>query len=170
MVDIKKLTIEDVVQLREVSIETYFDTFKEVNTLENLNKYFDEAYNIVQLTSEINDPNSEFYFVRVNKQVAGYLKVNINDAQSEPRGKDAFEVERIYIRSVFHRQGLGRKLLTLAMELAKRKEKSIIWLGVWENNFKAQKFYESFGFQHVGEHKFYTGANEETDWILEREL
>lgn len=41
-----------------------------------------------------------------------------------------------------------------------------VWLGVWEDNGAAQRFYERYGFQKVGEHGFTMAATTQTDWIM----
>lgn len=68
----------------------------------------------------------------MNKEVAGYLKLNFNDAQSEKMGNDSLEIERIYIRGKFHKRGLGKYLMNKALDIAKDQNKEKIWLGVWE--------------------------------------
>jgi len=45
-----------------------------------------------------------------------------------------------------------------------------MWLGVWEENFKAQKIYERMGFRKVGQHDFKMGNCVQTDWILTKRL
>ena len=30
-----------------------------------------------------------------------------------------------------------------------------VWLGVWENNFKAIRFYKKYGFKKFGQHSFF---------------
>lgn len=63
--------------------------------------YLDRAFNLKQLGKELLNNCSEFYFIFLNKEVAGYLKLNFNDAQSEKMGNDSLEIERIYIRENF---------------------------------------------------------------------
>ncbi|MBJ6950348.1 GNAT family N-acetyltransferase, partial [Vibrio cholerae] len=78
--------------------------------------------------------------------IAGYLKVNIDDAQSEEMGNESLEVERIYIKSSFQKHGLGKYLLINAIEIAIEHNKKNIWLGVWEKNEYAIAFYKKLGF------------------------
>ena len=54
--------------------------------------------------------------------------------------------------------------------IAKAKNRDYIWLGVWERNFKAIKFYERFGFKKFGEHEFVLGDDVQTDWLMALEL
>jgi diamine N-acetyltransferase len=161
-----KCTREDIPTLQEISYETFNDTFKEQNTPENMSAYLEKAFNLMQLEKELSNPYSEFFFVFFNNELAGYLKVNINDAQSEAMGNEALEVERVYIKSNFQKHGLGKYLLNKAIELAKVHNKSKIWLGVWEKNENAIAFYKKMGFVEIGAHSFYMGDEEQIDIIM----
>lgn len=101
MIDLKRIKISDVLELQKISIETFNDTFGEYNSLEDLNEMFENNYNSEQLKSEINNQSTDFEFIYVDGQIAGYLKINWGSAQSEDMGNSFLEVERIYIRKAF---------------------------------------------------------------------
>ncbi|MBO0440674.1 GNAT family N-acetyltransferase [Candidatus Enterococcus ikei] len=170
MIEIQKITVEDLATLKALSIKTFTDTFAQENTTEDLKNYLAQAYTDEKLTSELQNKHSEFYFIYSNEELAGYLKININDAQTETIGEDTLEIERIYIDSNFKRLGLGKTLYNKAIERAKDLNKTAIWLGVWERNFSALKFYHKMGFTQVGEHSFYMGEDEQIDLIMKKEL
>ena len=114
-----------------------------------MEKFLNKAYAEEKLRSEIENKNSNFYFLIVNNQVAGYLKVNEGDAQTERVADNALEVERIYLKQNFQHQGFGLVLIKLAEELARKKNKANMWLGVWEKNYQAQAFYKKDGFKRT---------------------
>ena len=168
--EIKKCTLKDIETLQKISIETYADTFGKYNTPENTAAYIDDAYNLPQLTSELMNEYSEFYFMYFDGKLAGYLKVNILEAQSEAMGDDFLEIQRIYIRKHFKRLGLGKQLIELGLKRAQVLSKPRVWLGVWERNYSAQEFYKTFGFEKFSSHKFVMGDSVQTDYILKKEL
>lgn len=167
---IKKCTFEDLQTLQEISIETFNATFKDQNSPENMKAYLKKAFNLKQLEKELSNIFSQFYFIYFNNEVAGYLKVNTNDAQSEEMGEESLEIERIYIRNKFQRHGLGKYLLTKAIEIAKEQNKNKIWLGVWEKNENAIGFYKKMGFVQTGTHSFYMGDEEQMDFVMIKTL
>ncbi|MGE7366397.1 GNAT family N-acetyltransferase [Desemzia incerta] len=169
-VEVKKCTVEEVQKLRGISIETFRDTFQDQNTEEDLYNYLEKAYNTEQLTSELLNQQSEFYFVFNGNDLAGYLKININEAQSETNGEDALEIERIYVLPQFKGKGLGKILIQQAVERAQFHQKTNIWLGVWEHNQAALAFYKKLGFVQTGAHSFFMGKDEQTDLILTKNL
>lgn len=169
-INIKKCSREDTKILQEISIETFNDTFKDQNSPENMKAYLESAFNSNQLEKELSNVYSQFFLVYFHHEIAGYLKVNTNDAQSEEMGDESLEIERIYVKSHFQKQGLGKYLLNKAIEMAIKRKKKKIWLGVWEKNENAIAFYKKMGFVQTGAHSFDMGDEEQTDFIMVKTL
>ncbi|TQR12947.1 GNAT family N-acetyltransferase [Psychrobacillus soli] len=169
-INIKKCTVGDLQKLQEISYETFNETFKHQNSPENMNIYLEKAFNLNQLEKELSNISSEFIFVYFNDEVSGYLKVNIDDAQSEEMGDDSLEIERIYIKNKYQKHGLGKYLFNKAIEIAMERNKKNIWLGVWEKNENAIAFYKKLGFIQTGTHSFYMGDEEQIDFIMTKTI
>lgn len=169
-ITIKRITKDDVLELQRISRITFKETFGKDNTVENMEQYLNEAYDKDKLIKEIENPESEFYFSLLDGKVGGYLKLNVGEAQSEREADNALEIERIYILNEFKRHGLGTKLMEFSIERAEQQKKSAMWLGVWEFNYYAQKFYEHFGFSKIGQHVFQLGEDPQTDYIFLRKM
>ncbi len=75
------------------SRETFKTTFDEYTAPDDMAKFLQEDYETDKLLAEINNPNSRFFFLMVAGEAAGYLKVNVGDAQTEQVKPNAFEVE-----------------------------------------------------------------------------
>ncbi|MEK4048492.1 MULTISPECIES: GNAT family N-acetyltransferase [Bacillus] len=157
-------------ELQKVGIDTFIETFQNQNKAEHIDVYVKTAFHPNQLLKELHHPSSQFYFVQVNGEVAGYLKLNMDDAQSEEMGSEALEIERIYIKQSFQKQGLGRYLINQAFEIAKKYHKRDVWLGVWEHNKAAIAFYQKLGFVQTGVHAFLMGDEEQLDFIMTKTL
>ncbi|MFK2827062.1 GNAT family N-acetyltransferase [Bacillus sp. B190/17] len=169
-INIKQCTLEDVRTLQEMSYETFNETFKDQNSLENMNTYLERAFNVKQLEKELSNVSSQFFFGYFNNEAAGYLKINTNNAQSEEMGDESLEIERIYIKKKFQKHGIGKYLLNKALEIAIEGNKKKIWLGVWEKNENAIAFYKKMGFIQTGAHSFYMGNEEQMDFIMTKTL
>lgn len=167
---IKKITVDDVKELQKISRLTFKETFGADNSAENMVKFLDEAYAEEKLLKEIENSNSHFFFLLVNNKIAGYLKLNEEDAQSEDIAENSLEVDRIYLAQKYQHRGLGLVLIKLAEKIAREKSKDNMWLGVWENNFNALKFYNKDGFKRVSQHTFIVGDDPQTDYILVKKL
>ncbi len=169
-ISLRRVQPSDVEQLQAISRITFADTFAGANTEADMKKHLASAYAKEQLLAEIETPASYFYFGMIDNQCVGYLKLNVDQAQSEDRGATTLEVERIYILPAFKRQGLGRTFLQAAERLAQDLGKERIWLGVWEENTAALAFYIKMGFEQVGQHVFVLGNDRQTDLIMEKKL
>ncbi|MFB9324619.1 GNAT family N-acetyltransferase [Paenibacillus aurantiacus] len=169
-ITIRPCTTEDLGALQAISIATFRATFADQNSPEQMQAYLERALSLSQLENELACVGSSFYFICANEEIAGYLKVNTGDAQTERMGDDALEVERIYVLTTFHKQGLGKRLVQKAIDLALERNKARIWLGVWEKNERAIAFYEKMGFVQTGTHAFYMGDEEQLDYIMTRTL
>ncbi|KHE70042.1 GNAT family N-acetyltransferase [Halobacillus sp. BBL2006] len=169
-INMTRCTLEDSRKLQEIGYETFKETFENQNSPENMKTYLEEAFNIKQVEKELSNPSSQFYFVSFNDEVAGYLKVNTGDAQSEEMDDDSLEIERIYIINKFQNHGLGKYLFNKAMNIAMEQNKNKVWLGVWEKNENAISFYKRLGFVQTGAHSFFMGDEEQTDLIMVKML
>lgn len=169
-IEIKKIHLNNLQQLQEVSRETFIDTFGKENEEENLMDYLANAYNDARLSQELENPESDFFFLYEESQLAGYLKLNVGKAQTEEMSENSLEIERIYIRKAFKRKGYGATLIQFAISEALKKEKKMIWLGVWEKNAAALAFYRKMGFFQEGAHTFQLGSDIQTDFIMKKSL
>ena len=165
-ISILRATSEDLETLVYLSRKIFHDSFDHLNTPENMREYMDRAFHPDRLLSELINPLSEFYFINVDEYVAGYLKINQGPAQSDVQDESSLEIERIYVADQFQSQGLGAKLIEKARVRAETLGLNYIWLGVWEKNPAAIRFYERHGFEIFGSHPFRMGDEEQTDILM----
>lgn len=169
-IDIKKVMLNDIDQLQKIGRQSFYETFSAANTEENMKKYLDEEFSTEKLTAELNDTNSEFYFAILGNNVIGYLKLNFGQSQTELQDDKALEIERIYVLKEFHGKNVGQSLYEYAIQKARQKNADYVWLGVWEENPRAIKFYKKNGFVEFDKHIFKLGDDEQTDIMMKLKL
>ncbi|MET0461767.1 MAG: GNAT family N-acetyltransferase [Chitinophagaceae bacterium] len=169
-VQISKVTAAELSELELISKQTFLETFAHLNSEKNMSQYLDESFSQSNLALEIADENSAFYFARSGGQLMGYLKVNTGAAQTELLDIDALEIERIYVSKDHQGKKIGQLFFNHAMDLAKKKDVSYVWLGVWEHNTNAISFYEKNGFAAFSSHVFKLGDDEQTDIMMKKAL
>ena len=135
-----------------------------------MTKYLEENLSVERLTAELNEKCSRFYFAVVRGRVIGYLKLNSGQAQTELKDDNSLEVERIYVLHEFHGRKVGQLLYQKAMQVAKQLNADYIWLGVWEHNRKAIRFYKKNGFVEFDKHVFMLGDDRQTDIMMKLPL
>lgn len=167
---LRKVTLNDIDQLQKIGRQTFFDTFAESNTEENMKEYLDNRFSTEKLHSELSNTNSEFYFALEEDTVIGYLKLNFGESQTELKDDKALEIERIYVLKEFHGKKVGQLLYDKAIQVATETRTDYVWLGVWEENSRAIAFYKKNGFVEFDKHIFRLGDDEQTDIMMKLQL
>jgi len=165
-IQITKVTINDVKILQKIGKETFSATYSLNTTSKEMADYLEIAFVEQKLVAEIKNPNSEFYFAKINQKVIAYLKVNIGDAQTDFQPENSLEIERIYVLKEFQGKKIGLALLNKAIDLAKEKNTDYIWLGVWQKNPMAIQFYKKHNFVEAGTHPFVFGGMTHNDLLM----
>jgi diamine N-acetyltransferase len=167
---IRLSTYEDTASMREVAINSYYHTFAAYNTPENMEAFLTDSYSLKKLQAEFYEPNSVLYLACAKEEVIGFVRLRETDEVKDKLGDNTIELQRLYIHTDYQGRQVGRKLMEASLAYAKQKDFDWIWLGVWERNFNAQKFYAKWGFEKFGEHTFQMGDDPQIDWILKKRL
>lgn len=173
---IRHPTLDDVVKLSKLEYDTFYNTFinQHNNTELDVKLYCDTAFNIEQQTNEIESSNQTTMIVeRIdNNELIGYSMLKHNSTEPCCHGQlPNIEFQRCYIDSKYHGIGLAHILFNLNIEYSINVlHVKSMWLGVWEYNYKAIRFYEKIGLKHVGSHRFMFGNDPQTDYIYEMSL
>ncbi|MCE2847401.1 MAG: GNAT family N-acetyltransferase [Sphingobacteriales bacterium] len=169
-IEIIKVKLADITDLQSIGRQTFFESFADQNTAEDMQKYLDNNLSIDKLKNELADKNSEFYFATLDNKVIGYLKINFGQAQTELKDKSSLEIERIYVLKDFHGKNVGQVLCNKAIDIAKQTKSDYVWLGVWEKNPRAINFYMKNGFVEFDKHIFMLGNDKQTDIMMRLKL
>lgn len=169
-VEIKRILINETEQLQRIGRQTFVETFSSVNSEENMNEYLNKRFSPEKLKEELSDHNSEFYFALISQRVVGYLKINFGTAQTEIKDDNAVEIERIYVLKEFHGAKVGQKLFEKAVDISRRRNVDYVWLGVWEKNYRALRFYRKNGFAEFDTHIFKLGNAEQKDLLMKIQI
>lgn len=163
-------SLKDLKTVQLVARETFFETFAEANTEADMKKYLAENFSDAKLEAELGNSNSMFFLAFEGETPIGYLKLNSGNAQTELKDITSLEIERIYVKSAYHGKKVGQLLYEKALQEAQLQQKAYLWLGVWEENPKAIRFYEKNGFTVFGKHVFKFGEDEQTDILMKKML
>ncbi len=170
MIEIRTAALEEIPAMREVAIESYVTKFGAYNTQEDMDIFLKEVYNLEQLTKEFYEPGSALYLALHEGQVVGFVRLRNNVEVDSYLGKNHIELQRLYVHSKFQNMKIGKLLLEQAFRYAQEHKFEWIWLGVWEKNFEAQRFYQRWGFEKFSEHVFLMGNDPQIDWLLKKKM
>lgn len=167
---ISKAGIKELATIQKLGRETFYETFAQHNSEEEMQNYLDKSFASEKLTAELNNPDSQFFIAWEEDLPIGYLKLNSGKAQTELQDDTSLEIERIYVKSSHHGKKVGQILYDKALEIAQQEKKKYIWLGVWDENLRAVNFYKKNGFVEFDKHIFRLGNDEQTDLMMKKTL
>lgn len=167
---LRQATVADAELIADVSRRTFYDTFAPDNTEADMQKFLAEQFTKGKLMLEVGAAGNTFLLVHDGDNVAGYLKVNESSKRDELKGRNAIEIARIYVVKDYIGKGIGKLLMQAALDIARQKEKEVIWLGVWKQNHRAINFYTSWGFEIFAETTFLLGDDLQYDWLMKKDL
>ena len=170
--EIRRGNAADAATLAPLAVRIFNDTFAEnpLNAPEDMRAYINEFMSVEAFDRELTDENSTFFIAEINGEMAGYAKLQENSAEKCVSDANPIELQRLYVDQSYHGKGIARDLMDECFAEARRKNYRTMWLGVWEFNFRAQKFYEKIGFRKVGTHVFQLGSDPQTDWVMEKKM
>lgn len=166
---IRKAVSEDHKVVAETGRSTFYETWKEYNTEEDMKIYLDEAFSPEKIRKdiELSDVNT-FYLAFLEGRPVGYAKFRNDRTYDEFKGEPAFEIERIYVYKAFQGAGVAHLLMEKALEQAAKENRKWIWLGVNVDNHRAIAFYKKYGFEIFGNKIFKLGNAEDPDYLMKR--
>ncbi|MFL6467659.1 MAG: GNAT family N-acetyltransferase [Pyrinomonadaceae bacterium] len=172
LLSIRQARHEDAKLLTDLAYTTFWDAFAHhpKNASEDLNHYMRQAFNIEQISIELADEKSIFLIADFDGEAAGYAKIIIDNIEPGIEAKRPVELSRLYSHQKYLGQGVGQSLMEACIDRARDEGRDVMWLGVWEFNPRAQRFYEKNGFKVVGSHQFVLGSDPQTDLLMQRTL
>lgn len=155
----------DAALIAELSRQTFWETFAPHNTADDMEKFMREPFSQDALMAQVGAPGNTFLLAYATDEPAGYARLYETGAEPE-----AIEIARLYALQRMIGKGVGKALMQACINLAQAKRKKKVWLGVWERNDRAIRFYQAWGFEKVGGHDFVLGNDVQHDWIMEKTL
>ncbi len=167
---IVKAKVEDIDALITFGKGAFTRTFGHLYTPENLKEYLDEAYTVQQYKEWVeNDDYGVWIGWENDSTIGGYVLCSPCGLPLDPPVEHAGEIKRLYIAPNYFGTGLAALLMDVCMVWLKERYQNSIYLGVYSENFRAQKFYEKQGFKHFGEYSFQVGESFDREFIYKYE-
>jgi len=170
MITVRLATKHDAGLIADMSRQTFYDTFASQNTKEDMDKFMNEQFTREALMEEVGTENNIFLLAYDEEQPVGYARIRENNNPPSLGTSNAIEIARIYAATTAIGKGIGRTLMQKCIEIAKARNRELVWLGVWEKNQRAIDFYIKWGFEKFADHDFVLGNDVQKDWLMKKKL
>ncbi len=172
MTSVRRATGDDVHALSELAYQTFWDAFHEhpKNAPDDLADYMSTAFSLEQTIVELEDDRHIFLIAEFDSEMAGYARLTVGATEDGITAERPIELNRLYSHQRFLGKGVGQTLMDECFLLGRELGCDVMWLGVWEYNPRAQRFYEKNGFSMCGKHVFQLGSDPQTDLLMARDL
>ncbi|MES2646590.1 MAG: GNAT family N-acetyltransferase [Bacteroidota bacterium] len=171
MIRIEKAEKKHAEIITDLGVTSFYETYAAYNTASDMLQYTNENYNKERLEEEIDNPEVNYFIAYLDDQPAGFAKLRQPEETHEMlQHTRNIELERIYVLQSFKRSGIGKALIDTCIERSRKENFEVIWLGVWQQNQKAIKFYEKIGFEYFGDHSFLLGEDLQHDLLMKMKL
>lgn len=158
-VTIRPAATDDINILAALGTTTCYEAYFELDPSSDLADYCARIYSPENIRTEFNDPNSTYFIAEINDRAVGFAKLRENNRVDCLGDAHAIELQRIYVLERLKGQNVGKALITRCLDSAREKGYDTLWLGVWEKNMRAQRFYEKIGMNNIGTTDFSDGKN-----------
>lgn len=166
--NIRWATAEDAGFIADIGARTFEASFGADNRPEDMQQYLSMNFSIDNVKAKLSDPASIFLLAYEDARAVGYAMLRVSKKPVSVLGPEPIELVRFYIEAEIIGKGYGSALMHACLEESQKNGYRTIWLGVWEKNQRAIRFYRKWGFTKVGTQEFVLGSDLQNDHILAR--
>ncbi len=166
---IRRATPDDAALLSDVAERAFVVAFGHLYPPADLAQFLQDSYSVEQHEKYLSDPQCAMWIAQRNGAAVGYALAGrpCTLPHADVRPEDG-ELKRIYLLPEAQNGGLGSRLIQTAFDWLEKDGPTTLWIGVYSQNFGAQRFYERLGFEKVGNYEFLVGSVRDPEFILRR--
>lgn len=164
---IRRATADDAALLCALAERTFVETFGHLYPPEDLAGYLATAYPVALQRQQLQSGDYAAWLLEVQGEAVGFAFAGpCGLPHPEATAADG-ELKRLYVLRAHQGGGRGSQLFDAALHWLQSPGRTL-WIGVWSENFGAQRFYARHGFDKAGEYEFPVGNTRDKEFILRR--
>jgi ribosomal protein S18 acetylase RimI-like enzyme len=165
----------DIAELAAVAARTFPLACPPSATRANIASFVDAKLSAARFTEYLADPQRLILTASQDDRIVGYAMLvrgvgDDSDVQRAVRVRPAVELSKLYVLSDNHGAGVSTALMDAVLAAAADWCAGCVWLGVNQENQRAQQFYKKCGFTVNGTRTFQLGAHGENDYVMVRQF
>lgn len=166
--NIRRARPGDEIALADIGRRTFTETFGHLYPPEDLAQFLDETHDTAAYAAMLTDPEYGMWLVEADGEPVGYALAGPCSLPHAEARESHGELKRIYLMKAHQGGGIGGQLLAGTLAWLEKDGPRPLWIGVYFENFGAQRLYARHGFEKVGEYAFIVGGTRDPEFILRR--
>ena len=162
---LRSASSKDAAVLADFARQTFETAFGPDNNPDDMQAYLDKCFTKDQLKSELAKPDVIYLLAYDEKMLVGYVKLEVGPPPDYDSAINPVQLSRLYVDSHLLGKGIGTQLMALTLQECHQRGYESVWLGVWDQNMQARKFYERCGYQKIGTKSFILGNDTQIDTV-----
>jgi GNAT superfamily N-acetyltransferase len=169
-VTFRRATAADAEALSGFARRVFDETFGPDNDPRDMVMYAEQAFTPAAQARALADPAHVCLIAERDDGIAAYALLCPGGTHPAVAGRRPMEIVRFYVDARWHGAGVAGAMMDRVVDHARSLGGTTLWLGVWERNPRAIRFYAKHGFEDVGSHGFQLGSDLQTDRVMARPI
>ncbi|HEU4623229.1 MAG TPA: GNAT family N-acetyltransferase [Steroidobacteraceae bacterium] len=165
---IRRATVDDAAALSKIAAETFVETFGHLYPPEDLQAYLATSYAAERSRKQLADQAIGIWFAMLGEEPAGFIVAGGCKLPVQNLEPTAGEIRQLYVYAKHQNLRIGSRLLDTALDWLVTSGRDPLYVGVWSENYGAQRLYARYGFVKCGEYGFPVGKTVDLEFILKR--
>jgi len=165
---LRRATADDAETLSTLATRTFVETFGHLYPRADLEPFLADTYSIEPQRALLSAPDHAIWLLEHATAPVGYALAGPCTLPHPDVTAGDGELKRLYVIQPLQTQGLGVHLMQAALDWLLRGGPRTLWLGVWSDNHRAQRFYARYGFTKAGEYLYKVGDSRDREFIFKR--
>lgn len=165
---IRRAVVADAATVADIAARTFVETFGDLYPPEDLAFFLQDSYSVEKQAVILSHPDYAIFLLERDGVVVGHAAAGPCGLPHPQVAPGDGELKRLYVLREAQNGGWGARLFDTVLAWLERDGPRTLWIGVWSENFGAQRFYGRYGFEKAGEYEFIVGGTRDHEFILRR--
>ena len=170
MFRIERAQPADASNIAAFATRTFVTAYGHENTPDHVAAYVAAAFDVDEIHEQLASSDTLYLLGYQLDKLVAYVKLAFEQPIAALSDSAPAQLERIYVDAGQQGSGIGAEMLAAAIEAARSRGATSVWLSAWEQNTRAHAFYRHHGFAVAGKTHFMLGPERQEDLIMAYEL
>lgn len=166
---IRRAGVADAASVADIAARTFVETFGDMYPPQDLAFFLSDSYSIEKQAVILAHPAYAIFLLERDGVIVGHAAAGPCGLPHPQVAPADGELKRLYVLREAQNGGWGARLFETVLEWLQRDGPRTLWIGVWSENYGAQRFYGRYGFEKAGEYEFVVGNTRDHEFILRRD-